>query len=72
MPQYLDAVERAFQIAKSGKAASIVDIKKILRREGFDERAVMGRTLSRQLTQLIKEGKSDREGRADATESVNS
>jgi hypothetical protein len=57
MPQYLEALERAFQIAKSGGAASVQDIKKSLRREGYDERAVEGYTLSRQLLRLIKDAK---------------
>lgn len=58
MPQNLDALERAFQIARSGKASSVVDIKKTLRREGYDERAVEGHALSRQLSRLIKDAKS--------------
>jgi hypothetical protein len=47
-----------FQIARSGKASSVVDIKKTLRREGYDERAVEGHALSRQLSRLIKDAKS--------------
>jgi hypothetical protein len=57
MPQYLDALERAFQIARSGRVDSVVDLRKALKREGFDERVVEGHALSRQLLRLIKDAK---------------
>lgn len=49
------ALERAFQLAKSGRVARIEDIRKQLRREGYDDRAVDGgRSLLSQLRGLIK------------------
>jgi len=38
----VSALERAFQIAKSGQAAEVDDIRKLLRREGYDDRVVNG------------------------------
>jgi hypothetical protein len=58
MPQYLEALERAFQIARSGSVASVVEVKKALKSEGFDTRALEGRSLTRQLTQIIREAKA--------------
>jgi hypothetical protein len=55
MPQYLEALERAFQIARSGRVCSVVEVKKALKGEGFDPRALEGRSLTRQLTQIIRE-----------------
>jgi hypothetical protein len=42
MDPKVSALERAFQLARSGQAASIDDIKKRLKREGYEEKAVDG------------------------------
>jgi hypothetical protein len=58
MPTYLDSLERAFQLARNASVASVQDLKKSLRREGYDERVVEGQALSRQLMRLIKDAKA--------------
>ena len=49
------ALERAFQLARSGQVTRIDEIRKQLRREGYDDRVVEGgRSLLSQLRGLIK------------------
>jgi hypothetical protein len=49
------ALERAFQLAKSGRAANIDAIRKQLKQEGYDQRAVEAApSLQAQLRRLIK------------------
>lgn len=43
------ALERAFEIARSGACEKVEDIRKQLAHEGFDRRQVEGRALSQQL-----------------------
>jgi hypothetical protein len=63
MDPKVSALERAFQLARSGQAASIDDIKKRLKREGYEEKAVDGGpSLAAQLRKLISEA-SERKGR---------
>jgi hypothetical protein len=50
---YPDSIERAFQLASSGKFESIDQIKKQLNREGFDGSRIAGPTLLGQLNKLI-------------------
>ena len=58
----VSALERAFQLARSGQVASIDDIKKRLKREGYEEKAVDGGpSLAAQLRKLISEA-SERKG----------
>jgi hypothetical protein len=55
----VSALERAFQLAKSGRVAGIPDIRAKLRREGYDERAVDGGpSLTAQLKGIIKIARS--------------
>jgi hypothetical protein len=54
MDHSVTALERAFQVAKSGKCSSIADLKKQLRAEGYPIAQITGRTLVRQLEALIK------------------
>ena len=62
MDPKVSALERAFQLARSGQAASIDDIKKRLKREGYEEKAVDGGpSLAAQLRKLISEA-SERKG----------
>jgi hypothetical protein len=51
--QNLTAIERAFQIARSGKARTPKDIKKLLIAEGYSVRAIIGPSLSKQLRELM-------------------
>ena len=61
MDSKVTALERAFQLARSGKMATIEDIKKRLKQEGYDERVVTdgGRSLTTQLRGLIRTGAID-------------
>jgi hypothetical protein len=61
MDSKVTALERAFQLARSGKMATIEDIKKRLKQEGYDERVVTdgGRSLTMQLRGLIRTGAID-------------
>jgi hypothetical protein len=51
----VSALERAFQLAKSGRVSSISEIRKKLAHEGYNERILdAGPTLSTQLRGLIE------------------
>jgi Protein of unknown function (DUF2934) len=54
MEQGISALERAFEIARSGRAGSVTLIKKALKQEGYAVEQVQGRGLSRQLRAIIK------------------
>ena len=47
-------LERAFDLAQSGKAFSVTDIILSLKREGYSVEQIQGASLKRQLTALIK------------------
>ena len=49
------ALERAFELARSGQFSSLEDIRLQLDREGLDPRTVVGPFLRRQLRDLICE-----------------
>ena len=53
------AVERAFELAKSGEYASVVAIRNRLSREGYthDEARLYGRELAKTLLRLCKEAR---------------
>jgi hypothetical protein len=48
------ALERAFQLAKSGICASIPDLRRRLKAEGYSANQVTGPTLNKQLVALIQ------------------
>jgi hypothetical protein len=54
MDQKMTALERAFQLARSGTVASLTEIVSSLNREGYSGNQVEGRVLKRQLADLIK------------------
>jgi hypothetical protein len=54
MDHTVTALERAFQLAKSGTCDSVADLKKRLRTEGYSITQITGRVLSKQLDALIK------------------
>ena len=54
MDQKMTALERAFQLARSGNVASLTEIVSSLNREGYSGNQVEGRVLKRQLADLIK------------------
>jgi hypothetical protein len=53
MQSKLSALERAFQLARSGQVASVAEIRTALRDEGYELRQLYGRTLLKQLRDLI-------------------
>ncbi len=50
----MTALERAFQLAKSGQVATVTELKTTLKREGFDALQLEGASLMRQLRGLIE------------------
>jgi hypothetical protein len=64
MDQRLTALERAFQLARSGRVAGISEIVTSLNREGYAASQIEGRLLKRQLADLIK---AAREASVDST-----
>ena len=58
MDHTVTALERAFQLAKSGDYHSVSDIKKRLGAEGYSIAQITGRVLSKQLDALIKAARS--------------
>jgi hypothetical protein len=56
----LSALERAFQLARAGYVSNVDEIRKQLRREGYDWRALEGPSLQSQLRELIKAAHLDR------------
>ena len=55
-------VERAFQIAKSGKVPNIAELRKQLSEEGYGNatQALAGRSLANQLTRMITDARTPR------------
>lgn len=60
MDPTVTALERAFQLARSGEYASVPDIKKRLSTEGYSAAQVTGGTLAKQLLALIREAQAKR------------
>jgi hypothetical protein len=54
MDQKMTALERAFQLARSGQVAGLTEIVTSLNREGYSGSQIEGRLLKRQLADLIK------------------
>ena len=53
MDQLLTALERAFQIARSGECQTIGSLKNMLRDEGYDQWQVSGHSLTVQLNNIM-------------------
>jgi hypothetical protein len=51
------ALERAFELARSGKCLNLTDIIKTLKSERMDANLIEGKALKKQLVQLIKKAK---------------
>ncbi len=49
------ALERAFELARSGACISIIEIKQRLKAEGYSDNVIMGRQLLAQLKAVIEE-----------------
>jgi hypothetical protein len=58
MDHTITALERAFQLARSGSCASVGDIKRRLIAERYSFSQVTGRVLFKQLEALIKADRS--------------
>ena len=54
MDHSITTIERAFQLAKSGSCASVADIRKRLKLEGFSVAQISGGVLTGQLRALIQ------------------
>jgi hypothetical protein len=54
MDHNVTALERAFELAKSGECTSVADLRKRLKAEGYSQQKIVGRSLFRQLEALIK------------------
>ena len=54
------ALERAFQLAGSGRPATVADIKKALRSEGYASEQIDGRALHQQLRTAIWTARASR------------
>jgi hypothetical protein len=57
MDPKVDSVERAFQMAQSGKFGSVDNIKRALSSEGYSAAHICGKTLTKQLRGLIADAK---------------
>ena len=49
------ALERAFQLARSGQCRSTDEITRVLNKEGYDSKRVIGPFLIRQLRAVMRE-----------------
>jgi hypothetical protein len=58
MDEKTTTLERAFQIARSGRAPTVGRIKRALADEGYDQRQIEGQSLTKQLKALINAAKS--------------
>jgi hypothetical protein len=54
MDNRMTAIERAFQLARSGRASTVAAIDRALKHEGYGARQIEGPALRRQLAALIK------------------
>lgn len=53
MDAHISAVERAFQLAKAGQCASVLDIIRQLKIEGYSVEHLVGSSLLKQLKAII-------------------
>jgi hypothetical protein len=59
MDQRMTALERAFQLARSGQVATIEEIVASLKHDGYDQRQIEGPVLKRQIKALIEAARSE-------------
>jgi hypothetical protein len=73
-PQTTSTLMRAFEIARSGEARDVERIRTALSREGYDQHQIFGRTLCKQLSDIIRHARvpqGQREAQSYGTESSN-
>jgi hypothetical protein len=58
MDQHPTALERAFELARSGRVKDISEIRAVLKRERYDVDQLQGRQLTMQLQKLINDAKT--------------
>jgi hypothetical protein len=51
------ALERAFELAKSGRCSSAEEVRKVLAKEGYPLSQLTGRALREQIKELIRKAK---------------
>jgi hypothetical protein len=66
MKVHTSELERAFQLARSGKHVSVVEIRRQLLKEGYSNNQVSGRLLMAQLRSLIQAAQAGLNVRSDA------
>ena len=57
MDQHPTALERAFELARSGRVKDVSEIRAVLKRERHDDRQLQGWQLTSQLKKLINDAK---------------
>ena len=62
MDHSVTQLERAFQLAQSGRCGSVEDIRNQLKSEGYSTAQISGKTLARQLQALIQTARKPRGG----------
>jgi hypothetical protein len=63
MDPHKSALERAFEIARSGEYPTIELIVRHLNKEGYDSEQVFGPVLAKQLNTLIRKAENERSRR---------
>jgi hypothetical protein len=51
-------LERAFEIAASGRAESVAQIRTLLKAEGYETQQIYGRALAKQLGDIVRKEKA--------------
>jgi hypothetical protein len=55
-------IERAFELARSGKYASVTEVRDALQAEGFDPKRLQGPSLQKQLRELCAQSRKNQPG----------
>ncbi len=59
MKPHTTSLERAFQLAESGQFVTLDNIRIKLKNEGYDIRQMEGRSLLKQLSQIMQKAQAD-------------
>ena len=62
MDHRVSPLERAFELAKSGNCASVGDVRRKLRSEGYSAAQITGKTLFKQMRELISAARAFDQG----------